>query len=573
MARYVSPTWANGTEPALSAENLQPLTDTVEKLQPYIVEITSNTTAESILPGIVDAVDAGYEVALKWAYQPYPSEPTLVLTCLMPLVQHMKRGNQGWYYFGSVCIYNGYHTAFCAGLQFVGSSVQEWYMTPRATRLVDFENIVSTPTKNSTFPISSGGVYNALESRYHRVYGFHINGNESDPDAAVTYLADAVGATPAKMNYSTGVCGWGSWSDAFFLPRPCMLKYDGTVDYYLDPSDYGKKADGTASDVADSAYAGNAMMEWGQNGKKIWYKIVPDSGDSTSASVYIADYQADDGFHAWSFINNTGEMADHFYTPIYNGTIDTAGKLRSISGLLYSDLCQGLTPAQEVAAAEENNFDGPKLWYTEVYSDVVLINLLLILMGKSLDTQAVFGNGRCAQTGIASSMLGTGTLDTAGLFYGYNDKTHAVKVFGMENWWGNQLRRYAGHIINVDRVHKYKLTRGTQDGSTASDYVISSTASDFSGYLTGDASPSTNDYVTSMTFSNNTFVPKTASGGTSATFWCDYWYSTAGLRYALRGGYCGSSVGIVGPFYDYFAGTPTTAAWNYGAALSCKPQA
>lgn len=32
-------------------------------------------------------------------------------------------------------------------------------------------------------------------------YGMHIDGNESDPSAKVTYLRDAVGMTPVKMNF------------------------------------------------------------------------------------------------------------------------------------------------------------------------------------------------------------------------------------------------------------------------------------------------------------------------------------------------------------------------------------
>ena len=396
------------------------------------------------------------------------------------------------------------------------------------------------------------------------IYGFHIDSFEGDPAACVTYLADAVGMTPVQMNFSTGKFNWGSWRDAFFLPRPCMLKYDGTVDYYLDPDDYTKKYDGvTPSDVADDTYGGNAMIEWGQDGKKIWYKIIPDSGDNTSATVYIADYQVDDDFVAWSFINNQGEMVDHFYTPAYNGTLDSAGRLRSISGKGYAALCQSKTAAQEIAAAELNNPGSDKLWFTEVYSDVILIDLLLILMGKSLNTQAVFGNGRINQASAAANMIGTGTMDTRGLFWGSNGNNDGVKVFGMENWWGNQWRRYAGHML-IDFIHKYKMTRGKQDGSTAEDYNITG-----SGYLTGAEAPQTNNYVTKMEFDANQFATK-AVGGSSATFWCDYWYQASGTRYALRGGVCfiGLAVGAFCVYLDY---APTYAGWNIGSAPSCKP--
>lgn len=146
------------------------------------------------------------------------------------------------------------------------------------------------------------------------IYGFHIDSNESDPAAAVTYLKDAVGMTPAKMDYTNGVFDYGSWEDAFFMPRPCMLNQDGTVAYYLDPNDLTKKEDGTDSDVADTSFAGNAMMEWGRDGKKIWLCVVP-KGDGTSADVFISNRQVTDDYHAWSFMDATDKgLPLGFYT-------------------------------------------------------------------------------------------------------------------------------------------------------------------------------------------------------------------------------------------------------------------
>ena len=78
-----------------------------------------------------------------------------------------------------------------------------------------------------------------IPSVKNKVYGFRVNPNESDSAAAVTYLEDAVGMTPATM--STSTFDYGSWKNAFFMPKPCMLKSDGTVDYCLDKNDYTKK--------------------------------------------------------------------------------------------------------------------------------------------------------------------------------------------------------------------------------------------------------------------------------------------------------------------------------------------
>ena len=416
-------------------------------------------------------------------------------------------------------------------------------------------------------------IYSA-SARSGTVYGFHINANESDPEDAVTYIEDAVGLTPAYMDYSNNRFVYGSWENAFFMPKPCMLKYNGTVDYYLDPDDYTKQIDGvTASDVANASYGGNAMMEWGQNGKKIWYKIVPD-GAGSSVDVYIADYRVDDDYHAWSFINSANEMVDHFYTPIYNGSIDSSGRLRSISGIARSEswaavsghLCEFGTAQQERDAARLN---GSNIWDTEVYADTILINLLLTLMSKSLDVQTAFGQG-CTSPG-QSGVLTSGTGNTLGMFYGYSDTTHVVKVFGMENWWGNLWRRFGG-LVNDNGTMKYKLTRGVADGSKATDYAISATSSDYANYLVGNSLPAASgSYVSQYWFNKyGAAVPK-AVIGTAATFYCDaLWTNNGQVDYACRGG-SSSSGSVCGAWCLSLSIAVSNASWNVGAAPSCKP--
>ena len=403
------------------------------------------------------------------------------------------------------------------------------------------------------------------------IYGFHIDGSKSDPDKMVTYLQMAVGMTPARMNYSTGKFDYGSWDKAFFMPRPCMLRYDGSVAYYLDPNDYTKKADGTVSDIANVAFAGNAMMEWGQNGRKIYLKVEPTVGDDTSANIYIANYEVDSTFHCWSFFNSKNEEVDHFYTPIYTGSLDSDNKLRSLSGTTN---IHSKTAQEEIDYAKANNPTSDVHWYTEVYSDVQLINFLLILMGKSTDTQTVFGLGNTS-TYISDSdngMIKSGTMNNKGLFYGHNVSSRdtgslGVKVFGMENWWGNQWRRYAGHI-NDKGTQKIKLTYGTKDGSTSTAYNLDGT-----GYITVNTLPAIsngNAYIDKMTYSDKAgCVPKTASGSAS-TFYCDgLWINNDHNNYALRGGGSGHGMlcGASGATLDY---SPSVAWWNIGVSLSYK---
>lgn len=77
------------------------------------------------------------------------------------------------------------------------------------------------------------------------IYGYHVDPDEADPSEAITYLEDAVGMTPAAMG--TNSFNYGSWRNAFFMPKPCMVKYGGTVDYFLDENDYAYKADTTGT--------------------------------------------------------------------------------------------------------------------------------------------------------------------------------------------------------------------------------------------------------------------------------------------------------------------------------------
>ena len=400
-------------------------------------------------------------------------------------------------------------------------------------------------------------------------YGFHIDGSESVPSAKITYLADAVGMEPAKMDYTNDVFDYGSWKDAFFLPRPCMLKSDGTVDYYLDPDDYTKKADGTASDIANDAYDGNAMMEWGKNGRKIWYKIVPDANDDTSASVYIADYQVDEGYVDYPFHSFDGASHNHFYTPIFNGWLDTNNKLRSISG---KQVMASKTATNEVTYAENNNPANTPIWNIEQYCDIVLITLLLWLMGKSTNTQDVFGNGISSGSQAGCEAYRTGSLNNKGMFYGKDgsvNTTTAVKVFGMENFWGLQWRRYQGHLL-IGGSQYVKMTYGQEDGSTADGFSLAGT-----GYINKGHQPTgtSGQYLKTQEYDSMGFYPKNANNtDASATkYYCDgFWFNNSSTRVPFRGGNSNNGA-LDGASAVGLNNAASDAYWTIGASLSCKP--
>lgn len=415
----------------------------------------------------------------------------------------------------------------------------------------------------SAFPYTSTGAYNRSEANRTSVtpkkrdylFGYDLAVATTSPSGRVTYPSDVdnAGFTPAAMNFSSGVFNYGSWNiepGTKFMPRPCMLTYAGVVDHYLNPNDYTKKTDGSASSVANTSFGGNAMMEW----PKIWVKRWEENG------VYhfrCSDIQIDEDYECWSNYDRLNNQIDHFYTPIFFGS-NVSNKMRSISG--QSNLVSQ-NASTEITYAKANGDD----WYTEVLADRLLIQDLLVMMAKSTDGQTAYGSG----VSNASAAIGQGTMNTKGMFWGSNNATSGVKVFGMENLWGNLWRRTAGWI-NANGTQKVKLTRGTHDGSTATDYNT-----DGSGYLTvPGATPSgtSGGYIKTMKTMPYGRIPYDASGS-ATTYEADgLWFSNSQSNYAFVGGNWSNGL-LCGPFSAFLYFPASYSTTYFGAALSCKPLA
>lgn len=391
------------------------------------------------------------------------------------------------------------------------------------------------------------------------IYGFHINPSESNPSDAVTYIKDAVGMIPVKMT-SSGFSN-GTWGNAFFMPKPCMVKYDGTVDYYLDPNDYSKKMDGSASDISNSSYEGNAMVEW----PLIYYKFEQSGSVAGEGNFYVSNVKVDSSYVCYCNYDCDDNIIPHFYTAIYNGT--GTSKLRSLSGIALTSTngSGGTTTTTEITRATANNTTSSTEWYTAVLSDTELISMLLVLIGKSTDCQSVFGRGLITGGQSIKESYVTGMLNDKGMFWGDISGNNPVKVFGMENFWGCVWTRVAG-MGGPSYKYKIKLTYGTADGSTSSGYSTSGT-----GYISIDVTqPTANGFLTKMTFNSKGVFPS-ATSGSSSTYYCDYVYR--GNQYLMVGGCCFSTTGEYGgPFCMSLANVHSYSNWAVSTRLSLKPK-
>lgn len=440
-------------------------------------------------------------------------------------------------------------------------------------------------------------------SRKKEHYGWHVNPDIESPDDAVTYLLDAVGKNPGSMGNTS--FDYGDWADAFFVKncRPCMLGFDGKVKYYIDPNDYSKKLDGTRSDYDNLDYNGNVMVEF----PLIWWKY--EAGEAEGEGYfYVANYQVDKTYHCWSNINSQNEITPTFYMAAYNGCAYN-GKLRSISGLKlsswpttaysasatyavgamvnYSNNAYRCITAVETAEAfdpdkwEQYAYNGNATgqqeldatlalnthdsseWYMGVLADRLLICGLLTLVSKSLNSQAKYGRGIDSGSQAAKENYVAGKLDDKGLFWGVaSNGNNAVKVFGMENFWGCSWHRTAG-LVGASNGYRYKLTYGTADGSTANGYNTNGT-----NYMLCETTKPVNGYVSKMIYGKWGFAPKSVTGGSQTKYYSDSYWN--GNGFALFGG--DSDIGVRGGAFCLDLGIAFGYRyWCFGAFPSCKP--
>ena len=410
------------------------------------------------------------------------------------------------------------------------------------------------PYMFAAFPYSDQGAVNrnranqrSVTPKAYVLLGFKIDKNDSNPATRVTYTEQAVGLTPAKVNLSTGAFNYGSFGNFWFVTdnKPYMVKSDGTADYELDPTDYTKKADGTASDVSNLSYNSNAMAKI----PLVWLKQWE---DSNYEYCNICNIQLTEDYKAYAHERADGSVQDYIWLSCFEGCLNSS-KVRSIKG---QTPMTNQTGTNEITYARANG----NLWYTRSWSQRNLINMLLILMSRSDNFQESFGYGY--YTGGSSSspnLLRTGYGSDKGQFYGTNATRNVVKVFHIENWWGNIWERIAGLMYVGGKIKtKMKPTYNT-DGSGYTD----------TGVTMGGTS---GGFISATKMTDQGRLPVVMSGS-ETTYTCDGgWYNAGQVDYAIVGGTCADGLLVGGSAVGLY-GLVSNTAWYIGAALSCEKPA
>ena len=373
-------------------------------------------------------------------------------------------------------------------------------------------------------------------------FGIKINKNEEDSNKRVTYLYDAAGMIPAVMDFVEGTFNYGSWGNVEFVKNnyPCMVKFDGTEDYRLNPDNYELKEDGAKSDITDIYYAGNAMSAF-KGGWLCQYET------ATDEYIIWSNVKYDDGYNAYHRTAPDGIIREGFYRRIYTPTL-LSNVARSLSGQ---------QPMASKNATQERTYikANGDVWEHTSWWEWNYIIALLKIMAKTDDLQTAYGTGN-SRTGQPAD---TGTLNDKGQFYGASDFRTQVKVFHTEAMWGDQWERICQMVCDkgVVKVQPYGDCNLTGAGF---EKVL-----DFADY---GVSGSVGGYMKDTVMTKAGRFPVTYTGS-SSTYLCDYfWLNTGIVAVPLVGGTC--SNGLYCGACVYLYNTAGGAYWSIAPGLSCK---
>lgn len=381
----------------------------------------------------------------------------------------------------------------------------------------------------SVFPKSTSGGINTDGSQIvsvtpvlQGIYTIRIDQSNSNPLTCCTYTDDAVGMTK----------GSSEW-DEIFGYKPCIMK-DGVVQGYLNPNDFTKYEDGTDAPITDTNY--DVMIEFPRMGLDI-------STSGKVITIKLTSAKNDNNFQYLAHKRGNVQK-DYFYLGAYIAT-GSSSKLGSNSGampLVYTSLKNFINYAHNRGSGYEI-----MAFYQWTY-----VQALYVMKYGNLNSQVALGRGYTS----GSSTQSTGATNTQGMCYGDpNSGTDRMKLFGLEDLWGNVHQTISGLYSDSNRNLLTTTDNfGVNTSADAWEYNVSSgTTGNVSGY--GTESQGTN---------NGGFVTKVNSGS-STTYYTDR-AAVYASYFPYVGGYW-TSGDYAGVFCCRVSHIPTGANEDVGSRL------
>lgn len=366
------------------------------------------------------------------------------------------------------------------GVQIVDNQIKDTY---KDEGFVISNLINGTTYYFALFPYSDTGAINANEANRlsgtpqpYKIMTVNVDLSNSNPTTSVTYADDAVGMT----------AGNEAW-DEFFGHYPVMLK-DGVEAGKLNRNNFAKFEDGSTADIT-TGHAGDVMIAFPRRGVKI-------STMGTTLKISMTDDpdNADFKYYAHERGNTRKEK---FYLGAYKAYLSST--LRSLSGF---------TPTvSKTIGAFRNEAHGTGTGYElSGFYQLIFRQVMYLLKYKTLDSQTAVGRGYVDGN---SASIKTGGTETKGMDWGETTGKQHMKLFGLEDFWGNVYEWIDGIVTDSTR-NILTATDNFNDSGTGYTNRGQGATSNVSGWLSKPQGSTETGFLAKEV------------GGSETTYFCDY---------------------------------------------------
>lgn len=305
-------------------------------------------------------------------------------------------------------------------------------------------------TGSATVNVTSYTSY-TVTIAYFKIMTAIIDLSDSNPATCVTYADDAA-------NMTAGDSEW----DEFFGHYPCILK-NGVELGKLKPSNFAQYENGATAPI--TTLGNDVMIAFPRRGLKI-----STANNKITISMTDAPNHADFEYYAHS----RGSVAkDVFYLGAYKGYV-SSGNLYSVSG-------QSPTVNQTIGTFRTQAHNRGSGYEQSGFYQLLFRQCMYILKYKNLNSQATVGKGYTD----GSAKQTTGVTNANGMDYGSTTSgTTRVKLFGIEDFWGNVWEWIDGLVTDASR-NILTNTTNFQDDGKGTGYMSNSSglSSNTSGYM------------------------------------------------------------------------------------------
>jgi hypothetical protein len=360
--------------------------------------------------------------------------------------------------------------------------------------------------------------------------------------------------------------------------KRCLLKADGTVNYYLDPTDSTKKADGSAATLTGAA--GNVMVEipkfyfkYWKNGDKFYWRVrtTPYSGYKVHPAFIKngveVDYRYIGAYDACYLDATDSTYKSGLNLDDMTSNLDLAAdKLASVSGVyplvgVTRDECRSL------AANVGTGFRQQDFWLT------CAVQLLYLVEYGTFYSQNELGDGNVNGSYVSSSSnqsdsphtiagasnaLGNASTDGTQPSAGAKPGTAYMSYRGIENFFGNCWNWVDGFNIGI------VVNRDAFVSNNDADFA-DNTSTNYTDL--GITMASANGYVQNIADVPGAFLPTDTTGASSSTYLTDQFFQNPGNRVARFGGSAANGASA-GSFYWYVGDSSSNATRSLGARLA-----